>query len=283
MIDDKGKPDSQPELELSGLQSNVSRRCLSSLFGIYVRLVRGIELSLCGRITLNVMIWTKGRLKATKFGNDFVNTTESSSLRTDGPGSDRVGVPGIVLILSCLVALAALLFYILIVLLPIPSSVEPPTTTGDNAASAETIRPGPFERDVILFGLTWKISDEERLLILVMTAGALGSLVHALRSAYWYVGNRNLVRSWIPKYLLLPFCGAILAVLFYFVVRGGFFSPRANSMDTSQYGFCALACLVGLFSEQAVLKLKQVAETVFMTTEQGKDANPPSDEGKPKA
>ena len=137
-------------------------------------------------------------------------------------------------------------------------------------------------RDVNLFGVTWKMSDEERLLILVMTAGALGSLVHALRSAYWYVGNRNLVRSWIPKYLLLPFCGAILAILFYFVVRGGFFSPRANSMDTSQYGFCALACLVGLFSEQAVLKLKQIAETVFVTTEQGKDANPPAAEAKRK-
>lgn len=192
-----------------------------------------------------------------------------------------MGVSGIVLILSCLVALAALLFYILIVLLPIPSSVEPSTTTADSG-STETIRQDPLERDVFLFGLTWRISDEERLLILVMTAGALGSLVHALRSAYWYVGNRNLVRSWVPKYLLLPICGAILAVLFYFVVRGGFFSPRANSMDTSQYGFCALACLVGLFSEQAVLKLKQVAETVFMTTEQGKDANPPTDEGKPK-
>jgi hypothetical protein len=115
-----------------------------------------------------------------------------------------------------------------------------------------------------------------------MTAGALGSLVHALRSAYWYVGNRNLVRSWVPKYLLLPFCGAILAILFYFVVRGGFFSPRSSSMHTSQYGFCALACLVGLFSEQAILKLKQVAETVFMTTEQGKDANPPTAEGKSK-
>jgi hypothetical protein len=101
------------------------------------------------------------------------------------------------------------------------------------------------------------------------------------RSAYWYVGNRNLVLSWVPKYLLLPFCGAILAVLFYFVVRGGFFSPRANSMHTSQYGFCALACMVGLFSEQAVLKLKQIAETVFMTTEQGKDAGPPPAESKP--
>jgi hypothetical protein len=209
-----------------------------------------------------------------------VNTTESSSLSTAGPGSSRVGVAGIVSILTALVALAALLFYILIVLLPIPFADESAPAPGEPAASP-TIRQEPVERDVVLFGVTWKMSDEERLLILVMTAGALGSLVHALRSAYWYVGNRNLVLSWVPKYLLLPFCGAILAVLFYFVVRGGFFSPRANSMHTSQYGFCALACMVGLFSEQAVLKLKQIAETVFMTTEQGKDAGPPPAESKP--
>ena len=210
-----------------------------------------------------------------------MNTTESSSVQTDGPGSSRVGVAGIVSILTTLVILAALLFYILIVLLPIPFAEGPAPATG-GSVSQQVTRPEPSKHDVDLFGVTWKMSDEERLLILVMTAGALGSLVHALRSAYWYVGNRNLVRSWIPKYLLLPFCGAILAVLFYFVVRGGFFSPQTSSMHTSQYGFCALACLVGLFSEQAVLKLKQVAETVFMTTEQGKDANPPTAEGKPK-
>lgn len=209
-----------------------------------------------------------------------MNTTESSSVQTDGPGSSRVGVAGIVSILTSLVTLAALLFYILIALLPIPFTEGPAPATGESVAQPAT-RLEPSERDVNLFGVTWKMSDEERLLILVMTAGALGSLVHALRSAYWYVGNRNLVRSWIPKYLLLPFCGSILAVLFYFVVRGGFFSPQANSMHTSQYGFCALACMVGLFSEQAVLKLKQVADTVFMTTEKGKDSNPPPVESKP--
>ena len=203
-------------------------------------------------------------------------------MQTDGPGSSRVGVPGIVLILTYLVGLAAFLLYILIVLLAIPSPVDLPPTSEDGTPP-QTIRQVPFEvTEVTLFGATWKMPDEERLLILVITAGALGSLIHALRSAYWYVGNRNLVRSWIPKYLLLPFCGAILAVLFYFVVRGGFFSPGTGSTHTSPFGFCAFACLVGLFSEQAVLKLKQVAETVFMTTEQGKDADPPAVEGKPK-
>ncbi len=34
---------------------------------------------------------------------------------------------------------------------------------------------------------------EEQLFILVASAGALGSLVRALRFFYWYVGNRELV------------------------------------------------------------------------------------------
>ncbi len=211
-----------------------------------------------------------------------MSTNQSLSLQTAGPGSSRVGVPGIVGILTYLAAVAALLLYALVAFWPDPTSAEPPPS--EHAAPARTIQgeQSPYLRDVTFFGVTWKISDEQRLLILVIAAGALGSLVHALRSAYWYVGNRNLVRSWIPKYLLLPFCGATLAVLFYLIVRGGFFSTRAGLLQTSPFGFCALACLVGLFSEQAVLKLKQLAETVFMTAEQGKDANPPAAEGKPK-
>lgn len=59
---------------------------------------------------------------------------------------------------------------------------------------------------------------ETRLLLLVMLAGALGSLMHSLRSLYWYTGNRMMVWSWVGFYLLLPFTGAMLSVIFYFVV-----------------------------------------------------------------
>lgn len=122
--------------------------------------------------------------------------------------------------------------------------------------------------------------DEVRLLWIVMLAGALGSLIHALRSVYWYVGNRKFVWSWIGKYLVLPFSGSALAVVFYFVVRGGFFSPQAGFANTSPFGFAAMAALVGLFSEQAVLKLQQIAETVFTKPIGGTDRAPQKTESK---
>lgn len=112
---------------------------------------------------------------------------------------------------------------------------------------------------------------ETRLLLLVMLAGALGGLMHSLRSLYWYTGNRMMVWSWVAFYLLLPFTGAMLSVIFYFVVRGGFFSPEAKFGNTSPFGFAALSALVGLFSPQAVLKLKEVAETIFTKPPAGAD------------
>jgi len=105
-------------------------------------------------------------------------------------------------------------------------------------------------------------------------AGALGSLVHALRSLFWYVGNRLLIVSWLAMYIMLPFVGMTLALIFYFVIRGGFFSPQATVQETSLFGFAALAGLIGMFSPQAVLKLKQVAETVLAKPESGKESLP---------
>lgn len=118
------------------------------------------------------------------------------------------------------------------------------------------------------------VSDEVRLLLIVAMAGALGAMVHTLRSFYWYVGNRTLLWSWVAKYMLLPVVGATLSLVFYLVVRGGFFSTEATVDTTSPFGFAALSGLVGMFSEQAVLKLKRVAETMLEAPEAGKDSSP---------
>lgn len=127
---------------------------------------------------------------------------------------------------------------------------------------------------VELYGLITVSGRETLLLVAVAFGGALGSMVHALRSFYWYVGNRDFVVSWIPLYLLRPVVGMTLAVVFYLVIRGGFFSPSAETAAVNPLSFTALAGLVGMFSEQAVLKLKSIAETVFVEPPQGEDAKP---------
>lgn len=159
------------------------------------------------------------------------------------------------------------------------ASTAPQTTPQNVAPSVATAPPRKElpDPEVISFfrgTFTPKIYLETRLLLLVMLAGALGSLMHSLRSLYWYTGNRMMVWSWVGFYVLLPFTGAILAVIFYFVVRGGFFSPQASFENTSPFGFAALSALVGLFSPQATLKLKEIAETIFTKPPAGEDTKP---------
>jgi hypothetical protein len=107
-------------------------------------------------------------------------------------------------------------------------------------------------------------------ILIVLFSGALGGLVHALRSYFWYVGNRQLKWSWVPMYLILPFTGAMLALVFYIVLVAGLFAGAAGA-DGKLAGFAAIAALVGMFSTPAALKLQDIFETVFAKRQEGKD------------
>jgi hypothetical protein len=127
-------------------------------------------------------------------------------------------------------------------------------------------------QDVKWFGWRFHAIQRETLFFLdVALAGALGGLIHAIRSLSWYVGNRKLVWSWVPFNLMLPVVGALGGTVFYVVLRAGLFSPSTSVSEVSPFGFCAVAVLVGLFSEQAMEKLRQVAGNVFAESPTGAD------------
>lgn len=105
-------------------------------------------------------------------------------------------------------------------------------------------------------------SIDERLIFLVIVAGALGSYIHAATSFADYVGNRKLTRSWLWWYLLRPFVGVSLAIISYFVVRAGFLTGGSGD-NVSPYGVATLGALAGLFSKQATDKLEEVFTTIF--------------------
>jgi len=117
-------------------------------------------------------------------------------------------------------------------------------------------------------------------ILIVLFSGALGGLVHALRSYFWYVGNRELKWSWVPMYLLLPFTGAMLGLVFYIVLVAGLFAGAPGS-DGKLAGFAAIATLVGMFSTPAALKLQDIFETVFAKRQQGKDTVKPAESPTP--
>ena len=96
---------------------------------------------------------------------------------------------------------------------------------------------------------SFTIVDEIRLLILVILAAAVGSYIHAATSFATYVGNKSFVASWTWWYLLRPFIGMALALVFYFVIRGGLLSVQSKATEFNPYGIAAVAGLVGIFLE----------------------------------
>lgn len=127
------------------------------------------------------------------------------------------------------------------------------------------------ENWVKVFGMCVLPGSETGLLLLVIIAGALGSYIHAATSFVDYVGNQSLVMSWGWWYTLRPFIGAALALVFYFVIRGGLLSTSSGTGNISVFGIAAVAGLVGMFSKQATDKLGEVFNTLFKTEEGGGD------------
>jgi hypothetical protein len=169
--------------------------------------------------------------------------------------SKKMGIFWTCLIGLYLAGLSAVLMYVLVQILCIEMK---------DAAN-------PAFQTLRLFARDFAVCDKVYFILIVIVSGGLGALVHAIRSFYKYVGNRLLVRSWFAMYGMLPLIGAILGLLFYLVIRGGFFTSQTNLDQTNPFGFAALAGLVGMFSEPAVLKLREIAETIFTKTEPEKD------------
>ena len=96
-------------------------------------------------------------------------------------------------------------------------------------------------------------------------------MVHALRSFVWYVGNQKLESNWIPMYILKPINGTLIGLVFYIVIRGGFYSPENMNQETNLYVFVALSSIVGMFTEQAIEKLKIIAEAILTEPAKGRD------------
>jgi hypothetical protein len=109
------------------------------------------------------------------------------------------------------------------------------------------------------------ISDEGRTIVIVLLAGGIGAMVHAVRSFSAHVGAHSLVAGWGWWYLLRPLEGAVVALAFYLVLGGGLVQAGNGSSagTASVYAMAGLSVLVGMFSHEAVTKLKEVAETFF--------------------
>jgi hypothetical protein len=145
-----------------------------------------------------------------------------------------------------LLVLSVFLFYLLLKLMP--------------GIATDTTAPG----SVNLFGATWpRVWPETRFVLLALCAGALGSFIHTATSFADFVGNQQLVKSWLWWYLLRPLIGSCLAVTLYFAIRAGLISLAQGASALNAFGVVSVSALAGMFAKQATDKLREVFENLF--------------------
>lgn len=123
------------------------------------------------------------------------------------------------------------------------------------------------------------ITADSFLLLIVLSAGMLGGLIRAMFSFSNHLGMGNFSFKWTWFYLLSPFTGGALSMILYLVIRGGFYSSSfGKGLVLNIFSFAALGALSGLFTENAMAKLKQVAEILLAKTPpKTPDSNPPAE------
>jgi hypothetical protein len=98
------------------------------------------------------------------------------------------------------------------------------------------------------------------LILYTLLFGALGSVLHAIKSLVAFVGNGTFSSRWALFYFSQPYVGALMALFVVFIVKADLAaSPRTPDNFVT---VASIAVLAGLFSDTAAQKLKEIFDTV---------------------
>jgi hypothetical protein len=74
--------------------------------------------------------------------------------------------------------------------------------------------------------------------------------------------------AYVPWYIARPIMGMLLGLIFYFLLREGLLAVVTNNStpeSLSEAGLIGIGALVGMFSKEAIEKLRELFNTVFST------------------
>lgn len=114
-------------------------------------------------------------------------------------------------------------------------------------------------------GFSFVLDPELSLILVVMICGIIGACAFSLYAISDHLKDEDFNRKYESWYITRPIVGAGLALLFYFLLRGGVLTIGADLKNMNLLGVAAISGLVGMFSEQAMIKLRDVARPLFGT------------------
>jgi hypothetical protein len=116
-----------------------------------------------------------------------------------------------------------------------------------------------------LTGVSFFVGPETLLIWIMILSGAMGAAIFSLWAAakhlsYKHNFDYDRYKYW---YITRPFLGSGLALFFYFLIRGGLLTIGTEIMMMNVVVIAGLSGLIGMFSEQAILKLSEIADATF--------------------
>lgn len=105
--------------------------------------------------------------------------------------------------------------------------------------------------------LRWRVtlSLERHLLLIVIAMGMLGAATDSVWWLAYQIQEGRFQPSESLGFLVKPWMGCVIAVLFYALLRGGLISGSAGSKEINVYGLAGMAGLAGLSATKLVTKL----------------------------
>ena len=113
-------------------------------------------------------------------------------------------------------------------------------------------------------------SKEAQEALVMMFAAAVGSMITTILGYLDHVSYRqDFDRAYVPWYVGRPVMGMLLGLVFYFVLKGGLWTvtppSQAPLKELNLSGLAGIGALVGLFSKNAVEKLREFFQGLFRT------------------
>ena len=106
-------------------------------------------------------------------------------------------------------------------------------------------------------------------LIMLFSAG-VGSSVSTLLAYLLHASEKkDFDNAFVPWYFARPIMGMLLGLIFYYALKGGILvlTTTTGAENLNDYALAAVGGLVGMFSKNALEKLREVFNTLFSTRE----------------
>ena len=102
-----------------------------------------------------------------------------------------------------------------------------------------------------------------------MLGAGIGSTVATILAYLEHASEKkDFDTAYVPWYVARPLMGMMLGLIFYFLLRDGLLAVVTNNStpeSLSEAGLTGIGALVGLFSKEAIEKLRELFNTLFST------------------